>query len=239
MELCIAPSPQATPRIIGAGNSWLGGVDISFGQDHLTITNTADRPFILNTLTVSGNEKDVMAMIDAGKSVELEISGYPQSVGLCLYVMLRYDMIIPRRMALVRHRAARFSSQHVFGYPIVALSPVHSPEREESLRQKLANKPDDAQTAMALAMMLIARKESYEAERWLDMALKRRDQLVDDGVYAELLLDYVHSEIKRITLFTEEDVSDSTEGMTISIVPSKSVRRMSIPASTKRARQFL
>jgi hypothetical protein len=51
----------------------------------------------------------------------------------------------------------------------------------DSLRQRLAESPDDPQAAAGLGALLLKRQECTEAGRWLRAAYNKRDDLPDGG----------------------------------------------------------
>ena len=54
-------------------------------------------------------------------------------------------------------------------------------DREERLRQRLAEAPDDPQAAAALGALLLRRQDLSESGRWLRTAYNGRESLPDGG----------------------------------------------------------
>ena len=94
------------------------------------------------------------------------------------------DMIVPRSRATIRNRAepvrAAVESAWDFVFDL-GLSLRGDSAREERLRRRLEERPDDPEAAAELGGLLLKRQDYADAGRWLRAAYNGRDALPDGG----------------------------------------------------------
>ena len=75
------------------------------------------------------------------------------AVELTLQIVLRFDMVVPRTVSAIRHRASRYDPRHILGGPVV-LEPLQATEEEE--RQARVRLEADGEDAEAMVREVAA-----------------------------------------------------------------------------------
>ena len=161
------------------------------------VQNLGERPLLLSKIRVDGSLRRVNALVDAGRQVCCPIAGEPGAVELTLQIVLRFDMVVPRTVSAIRHRASRYDPRHILGGPVV-LEPLQATEEEErQARVRLEADGEDAEAMVNLAAVMVGQGRVAEAAEWLDRAMKSAGRLPDNGALAQLLADLVGRELNR------------------------------------------
>ena len=106
------------------------------------------------------------------------------------------DMIVPRNHALIRHKAERYDPNQILGRITRSDRLIHEELNQEvRYRTAITKDPADVTSIVALSGLLMRRGELEEAQQWLEMALRYRDKLVDDGRFVEMELRLVKQKL--------------------------------------------
>jgi len=152
----------------------------------LRIDNRGERPLLVVALETTAGERTVDALVEPEGTITLPTDAGDGKMRLRIQTICDLDIIVPRARASIRHRAEQAAAalqestwDRVFdlGFAIRG----RDEEREISLRQRLAELPDDPQAAAGLGALLLERQECTEAGRWLRTAYNKRDALPDGG----------------------------------------------------------
>jgi hypothetical protein len=128
-----------------------------------------------------------------------QLCGSSEDIAFSFKMIRVLDMIVPRARALVRHKAERYDPENVFGSIDFSLPFLDSEENlEQEYRKQIEDDPEDAQSAMGLARLLIQRADYAGAATALRAALANRGNLVDGGRLAALQLQYVEKKLKSL-----------------------------------------
>lgn len=168
----------------------------------LMVRNLGDRPMLLSKVTLNGERKRVNALIDAGQAVRYPLPCTGNKLEVTFLVVLRFDMIVPRTVSAIRHRASRRDPRQILGAAVVP-GPLCSNEEEKQARARLALDEDDVEAMVNLAAVLAGSGRFDEAAEWLDRALLPPVRLLDGGALARLLLELVRSEQRRASRSTQ------------------------------------
>ena len=170
---------------------------------HVVVRNLGERPLLLSKVEINGDLRRVNALVDADQEVRYPVGDATERVELTVQVVLRFDLIVPRTLSAIRHRASRYDPLHILGAPVV-LEPLQSTDEEEkAARTRLDADGDDAEAMVNLAAVLAGLGRFAEAAEWLDGALSRSPRLPDGGALARLLLELVQGELGRSGPFVQ------------------------------------
>jgi hypothetical protein len=156
-------------------------VELVLEDRQLQVRNLAEQPLYVERLKVGEELKDVSAIVGGGEQIVLHLDDATGGVVVEMRVAARLDMIVPRRHALIRHRAERYDPDTIFD---VGLSLVRrqSDEREIArLRKVLGYSPWDVLSSAKLGEMLMRRGDFAEAEKCLLHARESCHHLPDRG----------------------------------------------------------
>lgn len=183
------------PRLVdlnGCNDERKDCVRIKVEGTKMTVHNPTAQPILIHSLALGEESELFNVVVDSGESVEL----YPQNVGadavLHVRMVRELDLIVPRTLCVVRHRAERFKPELLADiiFDVGFLLNPHGREdkMEERLRRRLEDAPWDGLAAANLATILLKRQEFEEARRLLRQALRVRYSLPDNGRRAEMEL---------------------------------------------------
>jgi len=175
-----------------------GNLDLALDESGLVLTNLSERPMLLSEVCTDAGTKRVNALVDSGGTVHYPLDAQPEQVQVSIMMALRFDLVLPRRIALIRHRAARYHPREVFGSPLVLQRAAQNEDDEREMRERLEQNPSDAEAALHLGILLLGRDEVAEAGCCFQTALRSRDSLADGGSLARLLLEIVQREQHRL-----------------------------------------
>ncbi|MBI1294094.1 hypothetical protein GC175_03935 [bacterium] len=167
-------------------------VQVKMEDTKMTVHNPTRQPVLLHSL-VFGEETELFnVVVDSGESVELFLQEVTEDAVLHVRMVRELDLIVPRTLCVVRHRAERFKPE-LLADIIFDVGFLLNPDRredkmEERLRCRLKDAPWDGLAAANLATILLKKQEFEEARRWLRQALRVRYSLPDNGRRAEMEL---------------------------------------------------
>jgi len=148
------------------------------------VLNLGERPLLLSKIRADGSLRRVNALVNAGRRACCPIAGEPGAVDLTLQIVLRFDMVVPRIVLALRHRASRHDPRHILGVRW-CWSPCE--------RQRRSGRPGCAWRPTALA----GQGRVAEAAEWLERAMGLAERLPDNGALAQLLADLAGRELTR------------------------------------------
>ncbi len=181
-----------------AAHAHLESLDLALDGSGLFLTNVSNRPMLLSEVVTEPGTSWVNALVDAGDTVHYGLDGDLEQVRVKVVMAQRFDLVLPRRAALVRHRAQRYHPRDVFGSPLVLRSRPQDESAEQETRKRLEERPDDAEAALQLGIYLLGRDELGEAGRYFQTAISQKDGLADDGALADLLLEIVRRQQQQL-----------------------------------------
>ncbi|MCD6302760.1 MAG: hypothetical protein J7M15_04455 [Anaerolineae bacterium] len=163
----------------------------------LTLRNLSDRPILLGKLRFGDEGRRVNALLDAEQEMRYPLPTGTNTIEATLQVVVRFDMIVPRAISAIRHRAARYDPRQILGSPVVLELLGASDEEEKRARARIAADENDVEAMVNLAAVLTGLGRHDEAAEWLDRALQPPVRLPDDGALARLLQEVVQGELRR------------------------------------------
>ncbi len=175
------PLPKSVKIVSQAQQHLDDKVELALDNRQLRVRNLAQHPLFVESLKAGDGVTEVSAIVGGDEEIVLHLPDGAGEVVLNLRIASRLDMVVPRRQALIRHRAERYDPDTIFD---VGLSLVRrqSDQREiERLRKVLAYSPWDVISAAKLGEMLMRHGEFAEAEKWLLHARESCHHLPDRG----------------------------------------------------------
>lgn len=175
----------------------------------LTVSNPRKQPLLLHTVIGNADieqaapmqrangtaplvEEMINSVVNGGERIALHLPKEYSRVDLHVRVVRELDMVVPRKRAVLRHRAERYESEVlpeiVFDVGFILNPSAKMKNKEQNLRRKLDSNANDALAAANLGTLLMQQKKYEEAERWLLHALTMRLSLPDNGHKATLQL---------------------------------------------------
>ena len=151
---------QAAPGSASAGSAAATlGIRTSLHNELLIVTNTREDPIMLCEVVVAGQEMPVEAIIDPGREYRHVLCSRADAVELNLRTIRLLDMILPRSVALLRHRAERYRTSDAL-----------------NARLQLERLLDDPEEDTDLDRALLKNEQIREADRRLAKTLQQRDR---------------------------------------------------------------
>jgi hypothetical protein len=161
-----------------------GRVTAACEGDGLRIANAGVRPVLVLAVETGAGERRVDALVDPEGALTLPLEGQGGRARVRIQAVCDVDMIVPRSRATIRNRAepvpAAVESAWDFVFDL-GLSLRGNSAREERLRRRLEERPDDPEAAAELGGLLLKRQDYADAGRWLRAAYNGRDALPDGG----------------------------------------------------------
>lgn len=194
------PQKQALP--LGPdGCEGDGCLQVSVEPGKLVAANPSGEPVLIQSLHLGAEEKLLNVVVDSGESVDLFLEGPLEQAVLHVRVVRELDMIVPRTRSVIRHRAERFQKalldDIIFDVGVLLNANRRQAEQERRLREALAANPKDALSAANLGSLLLLKREFEEAKKWLELSLKMRYSLPDNGRRAEMELRELARKVER------------------------------------------
>ena len=158
----------------------------------LSVKNHTDQPLLIQSLKMGEQEELLNVVVDGDEVVEMHPEGQPAQAELNVRVVRELDMIIPRTLCTVRHRAERYEAEVlpeiIFDLGVILRGSSIADAREARLRKSLAETPYAALAASNLGAILVQKQQFAEAEMWLKKAYAMRYSLPDNGRRTLMLL---------------------------------------------------
>lgn len=175
------PWPQMVKFRDQARTSVADRVIIEYRGQEVFIENSGEQPLYLERLTIEERSTELDAILTSGEQMVLPVGGEVDEVELHLRVASRLDVIVPRRHALIRHRAERYMPETIFDIGLALVRRQGDEMEIDQLRQILRYAPEDAIAAAKLGELLFRHGMFVEAQRWLVVAQERCYLLPDRG----------------------------------------------------------
>lgn len=165
-------------------------VSAAHGRRAMKVTNDGEQPILVLSVTFGDREREVNAIVDAGRSIDLPLDGAENTlVKVNVQTIRELDLIAPRTRAVVRHRAEPIVSDTivesmadlVFDLGTLVRGGEARDLLEAKLRRELAEASDDPIAAASLGGLLVKKHEFEEAEKWLRKSLASEGSLPDGG----------------------------------------------------------
>ncbi|MEZ4640339.1 MAG: hypothetical protein R2873_16450 [Caldilineaceae bacterium] len=167
-------------------------VQVTSAGRKMTIHNPTRQPILLHSLECGDEEELFNVVVDSGESVDLYPHVIADEAKLHVRVVRELDLVVPRTLCVVRHRAERFKSELlpdiIFDVGFLLNPERREDETERRLRRQLEAAPWNGLAAANLASILLKKQEFEEARKWLRQALRVRYSLPDNGRRAEMQL---------------------------------------------------
>jgi len=162
-----------------------GRVSASREGDTLHVSNRGPRPVLVLAMETAAGERSIDALVDPEAMIRLPLEGAADRVRLRIQTVSELDMIVPRSRAAVRNRAEdRTAAAAESVWDVVfdlGLALRGDAAREERLRRRLEEVPDDAAAAAELGALALKQQDFAAAGRWLRAAYNGRERLPDGG----------------------------------------------------------
>lgn len=162
-----------------------GRVSASREGDTLHVSNRGPRPVLVLALETAAGERSIDALVDPETVIRLPLEAAADKLRLRIQTVSELDMIVPRSRAAVRNRAEdRTAAAAESVWDVVfdlGLALRGDAAREERLRRRLEEAPDDAAAAAELGALALKQQDFAVAGRWLRAAYNGRERLPDGG----------------------------------------------------------
>ncbi len=199
------PWPQKVTLKEQARTSVAERVDIEYREKEVFVENTGDQPLYLERLAVGEESTELDAILGSGEQIVFPADGKAGEVELHLRVASRLDVIVPRRHALIRHRAERYIPDTIFDIGRALVRRQGDEMEIEQLRQVLRYAPEDAIAAAKLGEQLFRQGDFVEAQKWLALAQERCYLLPDRGNRVAQNLRMLQRKIEQHLLLQQMD----------------------------------
>ncbi len=181
----------------------LAGLEVQAVDDVIQVHNSANVPVLLTKLTTMESEQLLDVIIDPGGDVTLFSEIDFVEATLHARIARELDMIVPRKQAVIRHRAEVNPTQNLVD--IIFDVGIRLPWRRENqqriakMQKRLADNPLDVGSMAILGRLMLEEKNFDEAEIWLNKAYAMRFSLPDNGRGVQLHLQELARRRNRTT----------------------------------------
>ena len=197
------------------------GLDVRAMDDVISVQNNASTAVMLTKLTTPESEQLLDVVIDPGGKVTLYSEIDFVEATLHARIVRELDMIVPRKRAVIRHRAEVSPMKNLAD--IIFDVGIRLPWGQENqqliakIQEKLTRNPLDVGSIALLGRLMLEEKKFDEAEIWLRKAYTLRFSLPDNGRGVELHLQELARRRRRATYapITTDPLSEM--GFTIAV----------------------
>jgi hypothetical protein len=139
------------------------GIEASIQENLLIVVNHRDDPIMLSQIVAADGEHALDVIIEAGREYRHLLGDTSDTIAIHLRTIRQLDMILPRNITLLRHRAERYRT-------IDALN----------LRLQIERLLDDPSQDTEADIALLRNEQIRDADRRLADTLQQRDRIVAD-----------------------------------------------------------
>lgn len=176
-------------------------VQAEWRANQLIVTNSGECPVLLQTIRDQAHEEIINLVVDGGQTVEIQFERDFSEPRLEAHVVREVDMIVPRALCMVRHRAENYKSEVlpdiIFDLGVLLRGNSLQDAQEARFRKELERNPTAAWAAARLGTLLMRRQQFEEARVLLESALSMKYSLPDNGRRTAMLLRELHRRHSR------------------------------------------
>lgn len=171
-------------------------VEAEWQANTLLVTNSGECPILLQSIHDQTHEEIINVVVDGGQPVEIHFETNFIEPKVEAHVVREVDMIVPRSLCMVRHRAENYRPEVlpdiIFDLGVLLRGNSLQDAQEVRFRKELEQNPTAAWTAARLGSLLMRRQQFEEARVLFEQALSMKYSLPDNGRRTAMLLRELH-----------------------------------------------